>query len=88
VDRVRGGPVETGVLLVIHDVRLVGLDDLFCFLKRVELPLESSTVKRLNPLDLARIEDARVSENGSFKAIGTLYFLMGIRIFFCPGRSA
>jgi len=69
------------------DEGLVGLDDLFCFLKRVELPLEGSAVQRFNPLDLAGIEDARVSENGSLQAIGVLHFLMSIRILFCFGGS-
>ena len=62
----------------MSDEGLVGLDDLFCFLKRVELPLEGSAVQRFNPLDLAGIEDARVSENGSLQAIGVLHFLMSI----------
>jgi hypothetical protein len=67
---------------------IVGVDDFFCLLKRIKLSLKASTVKRLDPFDLACIEHACIAKNGTIQAIGALYFLVSVRIFFRPCRCA
>jgi hypothetical protein len=67
---------------------IVGVNDFFCLLKRVKLSLEASTVKRLDAFDLACVEHACIAKNRPIQAIGALYFLVSVGVFFRPCRCA